>query len=29
VIIDDRTTVSGLKNELRWNHAYYNQAEGL
>ena len=27
-VIDERTTVSGLKNELRWNHAYYEQAQG-
>jgi L-arabinose isomerase len=29
VVIDERTTVSDLKNELRWNHAYYHQAQGL
>jgi L-arabinose isomerase len=29
VVIDERTTVSDLKNELRWNHAYYHQAEGV
>jgi L-arabinose isomerase len=29
VVIDERTTVSGLKNELHWNHAYYGRAEGL
>ncbi len=29
VVIDERTTVPDLKNELRWNHAYYHQAEGL
>jgi L-arabinose isomerase len=28
-VIDERTTVSGLKNELRWNDAYYQQAQGL
>ena len=29
VVIDERTTVSGLKKELRWNHAYYHLARGL
>jgi L-arabinose isomerase len=29
VVIDERTTVADLKNELRWNHAYYHQAQGL
>src|SRR5512132_1789463 len=29
VVIDERTTVPDLKNELRWNHAYYDQAQGL
>ena len=29
VVIDEGTTVSDLKKELRWNHAFYHQAEGL
>ena len=29
VVIDERTTVAGLKQELRWNHAYYHLAGGL
>jgi L-arabinose isomerase len=29
VVIDERTTVSDLKRELRWNHAYYQLAGGL
>jgi L-arabinose isomerase len=29
VVIDERTTVSDLKKELRWNHAYYHLAQGL
>jgi len=28
VVIDERTTVSELKQELRWNHAYYELAGG-
>jgi L-arabinose isomerase len=28
VVIDERTTVSDLKQELRWNHAYYELAGG-
>ena len=29
VAIDESTTVSDLKKELRWNHAYYHLARGL
>jgi L-arabinose isomerase len=29
VVIDERSTVSELKKELRWNHAYYHLAQGL
>ena len=29
VVIDESTTVAGLKHELRWNHAYYHQAQGV
>ena len=28
IVIDEETSLSGLKNELRWNHAYY-EAQGL
>ena len=29
VVIDERSTVTDLKRELRWNHAYYQLAGGL
>ena len=29
VVIDESTTVAGLKQELRWNHASYHLAGGL
>jgi L-arabinose isomerase len=29
VVIDERTTVSDLKKELRWNQTYYDRAEEL
>ena len=29
VLIDEATTIRELKNELRWNEAYYHLAKGL
>jgi L-arabinose isomerase len=29
VLIDRQTTIRGLKNELRWNEAYYHSTKGL
>ena len=29
LVIDERTTVSQFKKELRWNQAYYHLARGL